>query len=65
MPDGKFRIERILGESGMGIVAKAYHLNLRRPVAIRFLRAEAAVHREAVQRFLMRVGAAERCHPSP
>ncbi|HVR19017.1 MAG TPA: serine/threonine-protein kinase, partial [Polyangiaceae bacterium] len=35
---GKYRIDGILGEGGMGVVAAGHQLNLDRPVAIKFLR---------------------------
>jgi serine/threonine-protein kinase len=34
---GKYRIERVLGQGGMGIVVAASHLQLRQTVAIKFL----------------------------
>ncbi len=46
---GKFRIERVLGEGGMGVVVEATHLGLRRPVAIKFMRA--GTSSESYQRF--------------
>ncbi len=35
--DGKYRVERVLGEGGMGIVVAALHVQLRELVAIKFL----------------------------
>jgi serine/threonine protein kinase len=49
---GKYRIEAILGQGGMGVVAKATHLHLNETVAIKFLRADIAGDDEANQRFL-------------
>ncbi len=49
--DGKYRIERILGEGGMGIVLAATHRELGSAVAIKLVRAEAARHPEALARF--------------
>jgi serine/threonine-protein kinase len=49
---GKYRVERTLGEGGMGIVVAATHLGLEQRVAIKFLLPEAARNRVAVERFL-------------
>jgi eukaryotic-like serine/threonine-protein kinase len=49
---GKYRIERVLGEGGMGVVVAAVHLGLEQPVAIKFLLPEAMRSRVAVERFL-------------
>ena len=48
---GKFRIERVLGEGGMGIVFSAHHLHLGRLVAIKLLKPEALAHPDIVTRF--------------
>ncbi|HLV65830.1 MAG TPA: serine/threonine-protein kinase, partial [Polyangiaceae bacterium] len=48
---GKYRIERVLGEGGMGIVVLAYHLQLEERVAIKFLLPGALENPEAVARF--------------
>jgi len=48
---GKLRIERILGEGGMGVVAAATHLQLDQPVAIKVLRPELANDAETAERF--------------
>ncbi len=37
--EGKYRLERLIGEGGMGIVFAAQHLTLQQPVAIKILRA--------------------------
>ena len=48
---GKYRIERILGQGGMGIVAAAMHLQLEELVAIKFLLPEALESTEIIARF--------------
>jgi serine/threonine-protein kinase len=48
---GKYRVERVLGEGGMGIVVAAHHLHLDKRVALKFLRPEVAANRELVARF--------------
>ena len=48
---GKYKVERVLGEGGMGIVLFARHLELGHPVAIKCLRREFADHAEARGRF--------------
>jgi serine/threonine-protein kinase len=47
----KYRVERVLGEGGMGVVVAATHLGLDQRVAIKFLHPEAMRHKEAVERF--------------
>ncbi len=54
----KYRIERVLGEGGMGIVTQAYHLQLDERVAIKFLLPEALEHPETVTRFAREARAA-------
>ncbi len=48
---GKYRIEKILGAGGMGVVVAAHHLHLDEKVAIKFLVKEALGNAEAVARF--------------
>src|SRR5438045_6457242 len=44
---GKFRVERILAEGGMGVVVAATHLQLDQAVAVKFLRDEVSADKEA------------------
>ncbi len=55
---GKYRIEQVLGEGGMGVVARAHHLQLDEPVAIKFLLPQVLGNAEVVQRFLREAQAA-------
>jgi serine/threonine-protein kinase len=55
---GKFRIDRVLGEGGMGVVVAATHLQLDEPVALKFLRSEAVAESEALGRFMREAKAA-------
>ncbi|WP_437285743.1 protein kinase domain-containing protein [Sorangium sp. So ce406] len=55
---GKYRIERVLGAGGMGVVLAAWHLVLERRVAIKFLLPEAAALPDASARFLREARAA-------
>jgi hypothetical protein len=48
---GKYRVDRVIGSGGMGIVVAATHLELDRPVAIKFLTADAAKAPDVVARF--------------
>ncbi|MEO8904011.1 MAG: serine/threonine-protein kinase [Polyangiaceae bacterium] len=48
---GKYRIDRILGAGGMGVVVAAHHLRLDERVAIKFLLPDAPLSGEAVARF--------------
>ncbi len=49
--DGKYRLEKALGEGGMGVVVLATHVALEQRVAIKFLHPEATRSKEAVERF--------------
>ena len=49
---GKYRVERVLGVGGMGVVMCATHLDLGKQVAIKFLLPEVAEEDQAVVRFL-------------
>src|SRR3954467_2054338 len=57
---GKYRIERILGQGGMGVVVAATHLQLGERVALKFLLPEALNNPEAVERFAREARAAVR-----
>ncbi len=48
---GKYRIDRLLGAGGMGVVVAATHLDLAQAVALKFILPE-ALKGEAVERFL-------------
>ena len=49
---GKYRIERVLGAGGMGVVFAAWHMPLNQRVALKFLNSEACSQPDAVARFL-------------
>ena len=48
---GKYRVERVLGQGGMGMVVAATHIDLDQLVAIKFLLPAAAANASAVERF--------------
>jgi serine/threonine protein kinase len=50
--DGKYRIEHLLGEGGMGAVAKATHMLRRAPVALKFMSPAVLALQGAVERFV-------------
>jgi serine/threonine-protein kinase len=56
---GKYRIERVLGAGGMGVVVEALHIDLDERVALKFLLPE-ALKPELVERFLREARAAVR-----
>src|SRR6478735_7849072 len=55
---GKYRIERVLGQGGMGIVVAATHLQLGERVALKFLLPQALSNPLAVERFAREARAA-------
>jgi serine/threonine-protein kinase len=54
----KYEVEKVLGAGGMGIVVAARHHQLGQRVAIKFMRAEAALDTNAASRFLREARAA-------
>ena len=48
---GKYRIERVLGVGGMGVVVAATHLQLDQKVALKFLLPDAMANPDVVARF--------------
>ena len=48
---GKYRVERVVGAGGMGVVVAAHHIQLDEKVALKFLLPEALGDAEAVARF--------------
>lgn len=55
---GKYRVERVLGQGGMGVVVAAKHLHMDQRVAIKFLLPDLASHPETVARFAREANAA-------
>jgi eukaryotic-like serine/threonine-protein kinase len=63
--DGKYRLDALLGEGGMGTVYRATHLLIDRPVAVKVLRPRFFGDESAQQRFRREARAAGRLrHPN-
>jgi eukaryotic-like serine/threonine-protein kinase len=56
--DGRYRVETVLGEGGMGVVYLARHKVIDKRVAIKVLRADMAREKEMTERFLQEAKAA-------
>ena len=54
----RYRLQSNLGTGGMGVVYKAEHIHLRRPVALKMLHAHLAEDSEVVERFFREARAA-------
>ena len=50
--DAKYRIEKVIGQGGMGIVVSAMHLELNQRVALKFLLPQAQASDELIGRFM-------------
>ena len=62
---GNYRIVRLLGRGGVGVVLKAEHVRMKRPVALKVLRSRVMRSRRGLQRFQQEVRAAGRLsHPN-
>jgi serine/threonine-protein kinase len=57
---GKYRVERVLGAGGMGVVMEATHLVLQQRVAVKCLLRAAAITPDGINRFLREGRAAAR-----
>ncbi|WP_437727054.1 serine/threonine-protein kinase [Sorangium sp. So ce861] len=55
---GKYRVERVLGRGGMGLVVSAHHVSLRHRVALKFLLPEGRATPGALERFFREAQAA-------
>jgi hypothetical protein len=55
---GKYRVDRVLGLGGMGVVVAAHHLQLDQHVAIKFLLPQAMANPDTVMRFIREARAA-------
>lgn len=62
---GKYRVERMIGSGGMGIVYLAEHPELKRPVAIKVMRQDTIWNATRVERFINEARVASRIsHPN-
>jgi serine/threonine-protein kinase len=63
--DSRYRVSRILGEGGMGIVYEAFHQRIDRKVAIKVLREDFSSRPDVVERFRREAKSASRIgHPN-
>src|SRR5215813_8610628 len=63
--DGKYQIEQLLGQGGMGAVYRATHLGTKRTVAVKVIHPQFSAQREFVARFQREAEAAGRLrHPN-
>jgi serine/threonine-protein kinase len=58
--DGKYRVDRVLGVGGMGVVVAATHLQLGQRVALKFMLPEGLRHPRLIERFQREARAAVR-----
>jgi serine/threonine-protein kinase len=56
--DGKYRVDRVIGVGGMGVVVAATHVQLQTQVALKFLLPEVLSNPQVVERFVREARAA-------
>lgn len=56
--DGRYAVEEVLGEGGMGLVYRARHVKLDKPLALKVLRAEVSMNTDVIDRFQQEAKAA-------
>lgn len=63
--DGRYRVDKLIGEGGMGMVFLGTHVVIEKKVAIKVLRAEVAADEAVTKRFVQEARAASRIgHPN-
>jgi serine/threonine protein kinase len=63
--DGRYHVEKKIGEGGMGVVFSARHAVIERPLAIKVLKRDAMRDSATIQRFVQEAKAASRIgHPN-
>lgn len=63
--DGKYQIEKLLGQGGMGAVYRATHIGTRRTVAVKVIHPQFSFNEEFIERFRREAEAAGRLrHPN-
>jgi serine/threonine protein kinase len=63
--DGRYRILRVIGEGGMGVVYEALHVVIEKPVAVKVLRDSFTSRPDVVERFRQEAKSASRIgHPN-
>jgi serine/threonine-protein kinase len=63
--DGRYRILRVIGEGGMGVVYEALHVVIEKPVAVKVLRETFTGRPDVVERFRQEAKSASRIgHPN-
>jgi serine/threonine protein kinase len=63
--DGRYHVEQKIGEGGMGVVFRARHAIIERPLAIKVLKREAMRDTATIRRFVQEAKAASRIgHPN-
>jgi eukaryotic-like serine/threonine-protein kinase len=58
----KYRVDRFIGQGGMGVVVAAFYMELEQSVAIKFLLSESGVQGEGAERFRREARAAAKIH---